>query len=228
MATWRQQKHQKNEGKLKKYRTNTYHVSHRHEGQVPLDFITVEGQAHVVAQLLQIWVQGWTNLGERRRRWVERGQRKNWVVESRWREDKQVGEMESERQLVGRRRGRRWRRRENIFYLLVTYWIHLYIWQYKCMFFLSSYRDHIKLRNLVHIQMYILFCKLQVYKYGDISHTTRVFFLSKQISFFPRFCIFCSTWSFMSFTEASFDHCVLQCNKPSWRQYSVLCYALRL
>lgn len=41
--------------------TDTHIVSHRHQGQVPLDFITVEGQAHVVSQLLEVRVQAWEN-----------------------------------------------------------------------------------------------------------------------------------------------------------------------
>lgn len=39
--------------------TNTYVISSRQQGQVPLDFIAVEAQAHVLSQLHQIWVQGW-------------------------------------------------------------------------------------------------------------------------------------------------------------------------
>lgn len=36
----------------------THIVSHRQQGQVPLDFIAVESQSHVISKLLQVWVQG--------------------------------------------------------------------------------------------------------------------------------------------------------------------------
>lgn len=44
---------------------NAYIVSNRHQGQVLLHFIAVEGQPHVVSQFLQIWVQAWENRWDR-------------------------------------------------------------------------------------------------------------------------------------------------------------------
>lgn len=38
---------------------HTYTVSHRDQREVSLDLITVQTEAHIISQLLEIWIQSW-------------------------------------------------------------------------------------------------------------------------------------------------------------------------
>lgn len=68
--------------------TTTYIVSHRQQGQVPLDLLAVEGQAHVVAKLPKVRVQAF----EKKR---EMCRRKGGSVFIKCHHIKQVGPVES-------------------------------------------------------------------------------------------------------------------------------------
>lgn len=59
---------------------HTYIVIHGNQGQVPLDFVAVKCQTHVISQLLQIWIQTFEIVKTNRKR-RKVGRKGNWGTE---------------------------------------------------------------------------------------------------------------------------------------------------